>query len=438
MVAAIALSLYRLLGYAAGPIVRAHLRRRAANGREDPNRVGERQGVPGAQRPAGTYVWIHGASVGESLSALPLIERIRRDWPTLRVLVTTGTVTSARLMKDRLPDGVLHQYIPVDLPGAVGRFFDYWKPTLGLVIESELWPNLLSLAKARGINLVLVNGRMSATSFAGWRRFRPLAAQLLSSFDLVLAQSEEDQVRFQDLGAQDVCCHGNLKFAAAPLSADAGQLRDLQALLGERPRWLATSTHPGEEEIIARVHAELTPKHHGLLTIVAPRHPNRGRDIVVRLRAAGHNVARRGAGETLTDATDIYVADTIGELGLWYQLCEIVLIGGSLVPKGGQNALEPARLGCAIICGAHMSNFRRIADSMAKARALRRVTDEADLAATVAELLDNTATREALATAAAAFAAAEAGVLDDIVAALAPHLDRAVQSGAVQSGNVSG
>lgn len=443
VLATTALSLYRLLGYAAGPIVRGHLRRRAAAGREDPDRVSERLGRPGTRRPAGPLVWVHGASVGESLSALPLIERVRRAWPSLQVLVTTGTVTSAHLMKDRLPDGVLHQYIPVDLPGAVRRFFDHWKPTLGLVIESELWPNLLCQAKARGMDLVLVNGRMSAASFAGWRRFRPLAARLLSSFDLVLAQSQEDQVRFEDLGARSVRCQGNLKFAAAPLSADAEQLRNLQALLDGRPRWLAASTHPGEEEIIAWVHAELAPKHHGLLTIVAPRHPNRGRDIAARLRTAGHNVARRAAGETPTDATDIYVADTIGELGLWYRLCEIVLVGGSLVPKGGQNALEPARLGCAIICGAYMGNFRRIADSMANARALRRVTDEAALAATVAELLDNAAAREALATSAAEFAAAEAGVLDEIVTALAPHLDRtvqlgAVQSGAAQSGKVSG
>lgn len=433
MVATAALSLYRLLGRAAGPVVRGHLRRRAAGGREDPNRVGERLGIPGIARPAGPMVWIHGASVGESLSALPVIERIRRDWPGLQVLVTTGTVTSARLMKDRLPDGVLHQYIPVDLPGAVRRFLDHWDPALGLFIESELWPNLLSQAKARGIDLVLVNGRMSAASYTGWRRVRPLAARLLGVFDLVLAQSQEDRARFEDLGAPGARCQGNLKFAAAALSADADQLRRVQAALGGRPRWLAASTHPGEEEIVARAHAALTPKHPDLLTIIAPRHPNRGGDIAAYLRAAGHSVARRGAGEPLTETTDIYVADTIGELGLWYRLCEIVLVGGSLVPKGGQNVLEPARLGCAIICGAHMSNFRRVAESMENAQALRRVTDEAALAATVADLLNNAAARDALATAAAEFAAAEAGVLDEIVAALAPHLDRAIHSGRVSA-----
>lgn len=431
LVAAAALSLYRVVGHAAGPVVRGHLRRRAASGREDPIRIGERLGVPSIQRPGGPLVWIHGASVGESLSALPLIARVRCDWPGTQVLVTTGTVTSARLMKDRLPDGVLHQYIPVDLPGAVRRFLDHWHPTLGLIIESELWPNLLSQAKARGTALVLVNGRMSATSYTGWRRVRPLAARLLNSFDLILTQSVEDRTRFANLGAQGARCQGNLKFAAAPLSADAGQLRGLQAALEGRPRWLAASTHPGEEEIIARVHGELAPKHAGLLTIIAPRHPARGRDIAARLRAAGHGVARRGAGDSPTETTDIYIADTIGELGLWYRLCEIVLVGGSLVPKGGQNVLEPARLGCAIVCGAHMSNFRRVAESMASAHALRRVADEATLAATIANLLDDASAREALATAATEFAAAEAGVLDQIVAALAPHLDRAAQASEV-------
>ncbi len=429
LVATVALSLYRLLGRAGGPIVRRHLRRRAVGGREDPTRVGERLGLPGIQRPDGPLVWIHGASVGESLSALPLIERVRRDWPGVAVLVTTGTVTSARLMKDRLPDGVLHQYIPVDLPGAVRRFLDHWRPALGLIIESELWPNLLSQAKARGMDLVLVNGRMSAASYKGWRRIRPLAARLLGAFDLILAQSEEDRTRFEGLGAQGARCVGNLKFAAASLSADADQLHDFQQALGGRLRWLAASTHPGEEEIITRVHAKLEQRHPNLLTIIAPRHPNRGRDIAARLRAAGHSVARRGAGDSPTETTDIYVADTIGELGLWYRLCEIVLVGGSLVPKGGQNILEPARLGCAIMCGAHMSNFHRVAESMASAQALRRVADEAALTAAVTDLLSNAVAREALATAAAKFAADEAGVLDDIVTALAPHLDRAVQSG---------
>jgi 3-deoxy-D-manno-octulosonic-acid transferase len=342
----------------------------------------------------------------------------------LQVLVTTGTVTSARLMGERLPAGARHQYAPVDVPAAVAGFLDHWRPALGLMIESELWPNLLAGAKARGVDLVLVNGRMSASSFAGWRRFPPLATQLMSLFSLVLAQSPEDAARFRALGAGNPLYRGNLKFAAPPLPADAGELARLRAILGQRPRWLAASTHPGEDEAIARVHAVLAPRCPGLLTMLAPRHPNRGPAIAARLRAAGHRVARRGGGEAPSAGTEFYVADTMGELGLWYRLAEVVFIGGSLVPKGGQNVLEPARLGCAIVCGPHMSNFLRMAEEMAGANALRRVADDAELAETVGALLHDAAARQDLATAAAAFATAQAGVLDGIMAALAPHLDR--------------
>jgi len=429
--AATVFSAYRILSRAAGPLIRAHLRRRAAGGREDLLRLGERFGHAGSVRPPGSLVWIHAASVGESVSALPIVERIRRDWPALTVLITTGTVTSAKLMTERLPLGVVHQYAPVDLPGAVRGFLDHWRPALGLVIESELWPNLLSRAKAQGVRLALVNGRMSASSFAGWRRFRPVAARLLSLFDVILAQTEEDRARFQELGARDARCLGNLKFAAAALSADAGHLRELRAALGERPRWLAASTHPGEEDMIARVHAKLAPRHPGLLTMIAPRHPNRGPGIAARLRVSGHTVARRGAGETPSAAAGIYVVDTMGEMGLWYRLSDIVFVGGSLVPSGGHNLIEPARLGCAVVSGPHTSNFRRMAEGMMGAQAIRRVHDDAELAVTIGELLEDATARKQLAAAAAAFAEAEAGVLDAIVAALAPLLDRAAQSGRV-------
>jgi 3-deoxy-D-manno-octulosonic-acid transferase len=431
MTAAIVFSAYRFLSRAAGPLIRAHLRRRAADGREDLLRLGERFGHAGAARPPGNLVWIHAASVGESVSALPVIERIRRDWPALTVLITTGTVTSAKLMTERLPLGALHQYAPVDLPGAVRGFLDHWRPALGLVIESEIWPNLLSQAKARGVSLALVNGRMSASSFAGWRRFRPVAARLLGLFDVVLAQTEEDRARFQDLGAGQARCLGNLKFAAAALSADADDLRDLRTALGGRPRWLAASTHPGEEDMVARVHAKLTPHHPDLLTMIAPRHPNRGSDIAARLRAAGHTVARRAAGEQPPAETGIYIVDTMGEMGLWYRLSDIVFVGGSLVPNGGHNLIEPARLDCAVVSGPHTGNFRRMAEGLVGAQAMRRVADADALAATIGELLTDAAARKRLAAAAEAFAAAEVGVLDDIMAALAPLLDRAAQSGKV-------
>ena len=245
---------YRLVSAAATPIVRRHLRRRVARGREDATRLSERFGHPGIARPAGPLIWIHSASVGESLSALPLIARIREDWPGLNILMTTGTVTSARLMAERLPEGVIHQYAPVDLPAAVRRFLAHWRPALGLIVESEFWPNLLLQARAQGTALVLVNGRISAASFASWRRIRPLIGHLLGQFEVTLAQSREDEAHLRDLGAAPLRL-GNLKFAAPPLAANPDQLAALETEFGSRPRWLAASTHPGEEEIVAEVHA---------------------------------------------------------------------------------------------------------------------------------------------------------------------------------------
>ena len=367
-------TLYRVASAASTSLVRRHLRQRCARGREDPARLEERFGHTGLARPPGPLVWVHGASVGESLSALPLVGRIRADWPSLNVLVTTGTVTSARLMAERLPPGVIHQYAPVDLPAAVEGFLDHWTPDLGLIVESEFWPNLLVRARARGVELALVNGRMSARSSRRWRRLRSVIGHLLGQFSLVLAQSREDEAHLRELGAADAKRLGNLKFAAAPLACDEAELAALRAAIADRPRWLAASTHPGEDEIAAEVHGALAPGHPGLLTILVPRHPHRGPEVAGRLHAAGLAVALRSAGEAPGPDTELYIADTIGELGLWYRLSDVVFVGGSLVPKGGQNLLEPTKLGCAIVCGPHMTNFLRVSEEMTRAGAARRVT----------------------------------------------------------------
>jgi 3-deoxy-D-manno-octulosonic-acid transferase len=419
------LGLYRLVGRAGRPLIRGLLRRRAKRGREDPRRLGERFGRAGLERPEGPLVWIHSASLGESLSALPLIGRIRKAWPGLNLLVTTWTVTSAELLAKRLPDGVIHQYVPIDLPTEVGRFLDHWRPELGLLIESELWPNLLTVAHERDVELILVNGRMSKASYKSWRRLPPLIRRLLALFSLTLAQTPEDQRHFRDLGAVDPQCLGNLKLAAAPLTADGQELAALTAALGDRPRWLAASTHPGEDELAAEAHARLAERRPGLLTLIVPRHPNRGPDIAQSLSALGLAVALRSAGEAPSEETEIYVADTIGELGLWYRLARVVFVGGSLVAHGGQNLLEPAAQGCAILCGPHTTNFARIAEDLAAVGALRRVGDMAELAADVESLLDDATLRARMGDAAAAYAMTQTEVLDRVFAALSNSLSRA-------------
>jgi 3-deoxy-D-manno-octulosonic-acid transferase len=419
------LGLYRLVGHAGRPLIRGHMRRRAERGREDARRLGERFGIAGLERPEGPLVWCHGASVGESLSALPLIGQVRDAWPELNLLVTTGTVTSAELLTERLPEGVIHQYVPIDLPTEVRRFLDHWRPDLGLLIESELWPNLLTEAHERAVELILVNGRMSKATFKSWSRLSPLIRRLLAPFSLTLAQTPEDQRYFRDLGAQNSQCLGNLKFAAPPLVADSQELAALTESLGKRPRWLAASTHPGEDELAGEVHARLAERHPGLLTLIVPRHPDRGPDIAQSLGNQGLTVALRSAGEAPSERTEVYVADTIGELGLWYRLADVVFVGGSLVTHGGQNLLEPAAQGCAILCGPHTTNFARIAEDMAAAGALRRVGDVAELASNVERLLDDAALRRPMGEAAAAYATTQTEVLDRVFAALGPALSRA-------------
>lgn len=423
-----AFALYRLLGAVGEPLAHRYLTRRAARGREEIARLGERFGHSRRPRPSGPLVWVHGASVGEALSALPLISRIRAEWPEIGILMTTGTVTSARLMAERLAPDVIHQYVPIDVPGAVGRFLDHWQPQLGLIIESEFWPTLLSRARARGVELVLVNGRVSAGSYARWARLRPLIAGLLDHFSIVLAQSPDDQEHLERLGARSARCVGNLKFAAPPLAADPPALAALRAAIGARPVWLAASTHPGEEELVAEAHIRLARERADVLTIIAPRHPQRGAAIAETLTTQGLHPALRSRGELPNAETDLYIADTLGELGILYGLCDIVFVGGSLVPKGGQNLLEPAKLGCAILSGPHTSNFAQVSQDMASAGALRRVNDGAELGDAVSDLLAGPDRRAAPTEAAEAYAAMQAGVLDRVVDALRPALQRAADA----------
>jgi 3-deoxy-D-manno-octulosonic-acid transferase len=408
------LALYRGATRLAGPLVDRYLAARLAQGKEDAARLAERRGVASRPRPAGFLTWLHGASVGEAISALPLVERLTAHGS---VLLTTGTVTSARLIAERLPAGALHQYVPADRPDWVASFLDHWRPDLALWLESELWPNLVMATHARGTPMVLVNARMSARSAARWRWLPWTIRPLLGAFDLCLAQGEESAARFRALGARAVRAPGNLKFAAPPLPVDDAALAMLKAAIGDRPCWLAASTHPGEEAIAGAVHQTLATRHPGLLTIIAPRHPARGPEIAAALPG---RVRCRSAGEAPDG--DIYVADTLGELGLFYRLAPVVLIGGSLVPHGGQNLLEPARLGAAVLHGPHMANFPEALALLGDA--LTPVTDAATLTTAVDALLADPARRARLGAVACERATQGAGALDAVLAALAPYLPR--------------
>lgn len=399
-------TLWHGIATVAAPALRLHLRRRAKRGKEDPSRLGEREGH-GAARPEGRVFWLHAASVGESLSVLPLLEALLARDPRLSVLLTTGTVTSATLLPKRLPDAltgrVQHRFAPLDVPGWVERFLDGWRPDAAGFVESELWPNTLTALSRRGIPVALINARLSARSFERWRRWAPgLAGRLLGGLSLVLPRSAEDAERVSALGARRVAAPADLKQSAAPLPAEPEALAALRAAIGARPVLLAASTHPGEEEqVIAAHQASGVPD---LLTILAPRHPERGAELAA-LAGAG----RRSAG-ALPDAAAFHVADTIGELGLFYRLAGVSFIGGSLVPHGGQNPLEAVRLGCPLLMGPHRQNFTEQTDALMAAGALRPVADAAALAEAVHDVLTNPASADAMRRAAGGFADAAAHV----------------------------
>ncbi|MBN9578320.1 MAG: 3-deoxy-D-manno-octulosonic acid transferase [Alphaproteobacteria bacterium] len=398
---------YRYAAAAFSPAAGLLLRQRMARGKEDKARLGERLGRPILARPEGTLIWLHGASVGESLAALPLLKTLLT--PGRHALVTTGTVTSAQIMSDRLPEGAFHQFIPLDTPQATAAFLDHWRPDVGLFIDSDLWPNLLLGAKQRGIPLALVNARMSARSASGWRHARSAITAILSTFDGVLAQDEEGAERFRSLGAREVRMVGSLKADAAPLPADPEKLAALKAAIGTRPVFLAASTHAGEDETLLPAHDAIRRQFPQLLTIVVPRHAERGEEIA--MLCGTRKTVHRSGGALPGPDTAIYVADTMGELGVFFRLAPAAFVGGSLIPHGGQNPLEPARLGCAVLAGPHTGNFTVAYDAIFTAQGCGRVEGCGEIAKLMTRILAKPDEASVMGEAAAAGAAKLGGAV---------------------------
>tara|TARA_R110002110_G_scaffold115111_1_gene285414 strand:+ start:5323 stop:6618 length:1296 start_codon:yes stop_codon:yes gene_type:complete len=415
--------LYRAATIAGLPLINGLLAKRLRGGKEDRLRINERRGRTTRPRPDGRLIWAHAASVGESLSLLPLIDRMTERWPDLKVLVTTGTVTSAALMAERLPASAFHQFIPLDRPAWAARFLDHWKPDLVIWAESELWPNMLMEMRKRAIPSILVNGRLSERSAKRWRLAPSLSRALLGGFNICLAQSLEERQRFASLGARNAKALGNLKFAAPPLPVREFDLALLKKSIGDRPVWLAASTHPTEEVAVATAHRNLKDKHPDLLTIIVPRHNTRGPEVADEIAKLGLSVSRRSVSEALLPTTDVYVADTMGELGLFYRIAPIVFVGGSLIRHGGQNPLEPARFSCAILHGPNMYNFSEIMGDFASYDASIEVADTETLTRAVDELLRQPDNRTRIGENARQRSLAQADVLDKVTSEVARFLD---------------
>ncbi|MBL6937834.1 MAG: 3-deoxy-D-manno-octulosonic acid transferase [Alphaproteobacteria bacterium] len=403
---------YRAATAALSPVAPMILRRRKRQGKEHRDRAGERLGYANAPRAPGKLVWVHGASNGESLAALPLIEELTSRG--VNVLMTSGTVTSAELMQARLPKGAVHQFVPIDTPSATRRFLAYWKPDAGLFVDSDLWPNLILGAQALGTKLALVNARMSQRSYESWRWAKKTARTMLAAFDVCLAQDDEIAARFRMLGAPDVRVVGSLKEDAPPLPYDPSKLAELRAAIGARPVLLAAQTHPGEDETILPAHDALRRTHSDLLTIIVPRHTTRGADIAMLCDV--RKAARRSSGEAIDPDTAVYIADTMGELGLFYRLAPIAFVGGTLVPVGGHNPLEPARLRCGVMAGPHTFNSVSAYAAIFAAQGLGLVQSSTDIAALAARVFDDPSMRTSLGEAAARGAEALGGAVDKTLA----------------------
>ena len=393
------------------PLAPSLLRARARRGKEDPGRISERLGRAGLPRPEGALIWLHGVSVGETTSLLPLVAALRTRRPDLTILVTCGTTTAAALLAQRLPEGVIHQFAPVDGPGAVRRFLDHWRPNAAVFVESELWPNLILAAKARGVRLALLSARMTAASANGWSRWPASARALLSAFDLIMPQDAATDERLNRLGGT-TGPRLNLKLVGEPLPADMAELDRLRAALAGRKVVLAASTHPGEDASIANAVRKAAP---GGVLILAPRHPERGAEIAAMLGGA-----LRSRGEAMGP---VYVADTLGELGLFFRLADIVVMGGSFVPGiGGHNPLEPARIGRPILTGRYVFNAAdTYAEMFAEAAAIEAVNGTA-LTRHIRGLLDNPVIARRMGEAAMAYANRQGAALDQALTLLDPLL----------------
>ena len=414
------LTLYRALTHLATPLGPAILNWRKKRGKEDARRMGERLGHAGIARPKGTLAWLHGASVGEALALLPLVEALRAK--SFNVLVTTGTVSSAQILAQRLPAGAIHQFVPLDFPACVTRFLDHWRPDLAMIAESEIWPNLITGVTDRAIPLVMVNARLSERSYRRWQNMPSFISSLLKRVDLCLAQTKDDAARLMMLGAPRVQVAGNLKFDSPAPPADSTKLAEITAMIGPRPVWVAASTHAGEEEIILAVHRHLVRRFPDLLTIIVPRHAIRGADIAALAAGNGIDTGLRSRGDHPVAGRGVYIADTMGELGLFYRVASLIYVGKSLGAEGGQNPIEPAKLGSAILHGPHVANFAEVYDTLDRAGAAMMVADADTLARTLALLLSDTASLRRMARAAAEAVENLGGAASHVMQALEPWI----------------
>ncbi|MEO9819774.1 MAG: 3-deoxy-D-manno-octulosonic acid transferase [Paracoccaceae bacterium] len=373
---------YRVLASIALPFAARRTVAKLRQGGIDVHRTHERLGHATLERGLGDLIWIHAASVGESKSALILIERLLAMAPTAQILVTTGTASSAKVLAPRLPSRAFHQFAPLDGRGPIKRFLRHWRPQIGIFIESEIWPNLINCAHDQGVPLALLNARLSEGSARNWSRAPKTARDIFGLFGIIHTQDTRTARALGALGLTHARIGVNLKSVLLPPRINELARARLEKQFGPRPLWAAVSTHPGEDEIMIKAHHQLRQSHPNAALILVPRHPERARGI--RLLCEGHSIAQRSLEEMPDTETSIYLADTLGETDLWFNLADLVCLCGSFSDVGGHTPFEPAAAGAAILHGPHYSNFEEVYAKFSEAGASLQVHD----AETLAESLD--------------------------------------------------
>lgn len=381
---------YRTLSIILFPFLELYIFFRASKKKEDKKRLKERFGKSTKDRPVGDLIWVHAVSVGETNSVLILVDELLKKFPQSSILFTTTTLTSAAIVAAKLPEfhgRVIHQFLPVDSYICVKDFLTFWEPSKVFFVESEIWPNLIYESRVIGAEVFLVNARMSKKSAERWYFASKLGFRVFDNFNLIFAQSEEDQKRFAELTNGEVLFFGNLKSQARDLSFDSDELEKLKLKIGARKYWLAASTHKGEEEFVIQSHRELKKSFPDLLTIIVPRHPNRADEI--KALFGDINFAQRSLGQNISDSTEIYLADSLGELGTFYRLAKFAFVGGSLFEIGGHNPFEAVKLGCGVISGRGVFNNKEIYSKLEENHACVMIDNAQQLTVTVHRFLQD-------------------------------------------------
>jgi len=408
--------IYRTISILLFPFLELYLFYRVYKKKEDKKRLRERFGKPTQGRLQGDLTWLHAVSVGETNSALILVDELLKKFPETTILFTTTTLTSATTIAAKLPEfngRVIHQFLPIDSLLCVRDFINFWRPNTAIFVESEIWPNLICEARAIGAKVFLVNARMSEKSAKRWSVAHSLGFKIFDNFDAIFAQSEEDQKRLSALTKNEILFYGNLKSQARDLNFDSSELEKLKSQIGTRKFWLAASTHKGEEELVIQAHCELQKYFPDLLTILIPRHPNRADEIKSLL--TGINFVQRSKNEIIESSTELYLADSLGELGAFYRLANFTFLGGSLLPIGGHNPFEPIKLGCAVISGSHTFNFKEIYENLRKENACVIVESAEELTKKVGEFLGDTSRSKALSDKAAKLVTTSENIAEKII-----------------------